>query len=83
MGANAATKMYKVVNNLENILAIEMLCASQAITFNKNKSSDIINKIVSEYRNHVDFLDEDRALYKDIEKTVNFLRTFHIEKDVF
>ena len=31
MGANSATKLYKIIQNLENILAIEWLCGAQAI----------------------------------------------------
>ena len=42
-GANAATKAYKVVQNLEHILAIELFNAAQAMDFRKpSKSSPII-----------------------------------------
>ena len=33
MGANAATKLYKVMDNLEHILAIELMNAAQGIDF--------------------------------------------------
>ena len=39
MGANAATKLYKVVENTERILAIELLNATQAIAFRNKKST--------------------------------------------
>ncbi|MFP3861200.1 MAG: histidine ammonia-lyase, partial [Bacteroidales bacterium] len=47
MGANAATKVYRVVNNLEKILAIELFTAAQALEFRRPlKSSEILEKIV-------------------------------------
>lgn len=74
MGANAATKCYKVMHNTERVLAIELLNAAQALEFRKPvKSSTQVEKFVADYRNVVTFNDVDRALYKDIEASVNFL----------
>ena len=50
MGANSATKLFRVVNNLEKILAIELLNASQAISFREEKSSDFIQSFIESYR---------------------------------
>ncbi|MES2590451.1 MAG: histidine ammonia-lyase [Bacteroidota bacterium] len=75
MGANAATKCYKVVENLQRILAIELLNASQALEFRRPaKSSQNIEKIVSEYRKLVPFIDADKIMYSEIEKSVQFLK---------
>jgi histidine ammonia-lyase len=75
MGANAATKCYKVVENLQRILAIELLNASQALEFRRPaKSSSIIEKIISEYRKHVPFVDADKIMYSEIEKSIAFLK---------
>ena len=49
MGANSATKLFRVVNNLEKILAIELLNASQAISFREEKSSDFIQSFIESY----------------------------------
>lgn len=74
MGANAATKCYKVVENLQRILAIELLNGAQALEFRKPlRSSATIEKIVSDYRKQVAFVDADKVMYPEIEKSVQFL----------
>lgn len=75
MGANAATKAYKVVNNLERILAIELFNAAQALDFRRpKKSSAFIEEFVAKYRTYVDFIEEDKVMYEDINKSIEFLR---------
>ncbi|MFP4018182.1 MAG: histidine ammonia-lyase [Bacteroidales bacterium] len=82
MGANAATKVYRVVNNLEKILAIELFTAAQALEFRRPlKSSEILEKIVEGLRKEVKFVDNDKILYKEIEKAVNFLREMDIMEE--
>lgn len=79
MGANAATKCYRVVKNLERILAIELLNASQALEFRRPlKSSPHLEEFVGEFRKEVPFISEDRALYTEIEKARKFLQTTHV-----
>lgn len=74
MGANGATKCYRVVKNLENILAIELLTAAQALDLRKPlKSSKAIENMVSAYRKVVSFNNADRILADDIRNTVQFL----------
>ena len=75
MGANAATKAFRVVANLEKILAIELMNAAQGIEFRRPlKSSTAIEKILSDYRSVVKTLDEDRILYTDIAASIQFMR---------
>ena len=55
MGANAATKLYKVCENVEQVLAIEMLTACKALQFRRpSKSSDIIENFVANFSSHVE-----------------------------
>lgn len=76
MGANAATKCLRVVNNLERILAIELLTAAQALDLRKPlASSQAIEALVTNYRKVVSFNDADRLLATDIAASVTFLRT--------
>ena len=82
MGANAATKLFKVVENTERILAIEILNAIQALAFRNKKSSDFIEDIVDVFREEVDFLDSDRILHYDIEESVLFLRNLSIDNEI-
>lgn len=75
MGANAAVKTYKIVYNIEKVLAIEFMTAMQALDFRKPlKSSPLIEKIKADYRKVVPFYEKDRVLYNDIQVTVDFMR---------
>jgi histidine ammonia-lyase len=73
MGANAATKCYKVVENLEKILAIELLNAAQAIEFRNAKTSPVLVQFVADFRKTVSFVKDDRYLHEDIKKSVEFV----------
>ena len=79
MGANAATKCLRICDNVERILAIELLTAAQAIDLRKpEKSSPQIVQILSKYRKVVSFNEADRFLAKDIKASVEFMRTIII-----
>ena len=82
MGANAATKLFKVVENTERILAIELLNATQALAFRNAKSSDFIEGILDIYRDEVKFLDKDRLLHNDIENSLSFLQNIGIDTEL-
>jgi len=74
MGANAATKCFKVTENLNKILAIELFTAAQALEFRKPlKTSPFLEKFIAEYRKLVPFVQEDKIMFTEIENTVNFL----------
>jgi len=75
MGANAATKAYRVVNNVYSILAIELITAAQALHFRKPlKTSTALEKLVDTFRQHVAFIEHDRVLHEDIKKAEYFLK---------
>jgi len=82
MGANAATKLYKVVENVERILAIELMNAVQAIAFRKHRSSDFIENFIDSYRSEVDFLSKDRLLHTDIKKSIDFISLLEIDDNL-
>jgi len=74
MGANAATKCYKVVHNLEKILAIELLSASQALEFRRPlKTSPQLEQFNKNFRKRVPTIENDRVLHDDIVKSVDFI----------
>lgn len=84
MGANAATKTLRIMENLERILAIELMNASQALEFRRPlKSSDFLETFVGSYREEVPFVTEDRILHYDIENTVAFLHNLQIDEMVY
>lgn len=75
MGANAATKCMRVLNNIERILAIELLTATQALAFRRPlKSSTIVENIYEDFRKKVSFNDSDRVLHNDMKQAVEFLQ---------
>lgn len=80
MGANAATQCYEIVYNLQQILAIELLNASQALHFRKPlKSSNLIESFIAGYSKEVKFVTEDQVFYHIIKKSVCFIDEFCIE----
>ncbi len=80
MGANAATKCLKIVQNLEKIIAIELMNASQAIEFRRPlKTSPFLETFIQEYRLQVPLVTQDRILHYDIEKSIAFLQSFEID----
>ena len=75
MGANAATKAWKVVENLERILAIELFNAAQALDFRRPaKSSGFLEKFVAQFRENVSFVEDDKIMHDEIMKSIRFIR---------
>lgn len=80
MGANSATKAYKVVQNLERILAIELFNAAQALDFRRPKrSSEFLESFVKQYREKVKFISEDIVMHNEMEKSIRFLQEVQYE----
>ena len=74
MAANAGTKLYKVVQNVERLLAIELMTATQALSFRTASTSTKLVNVIREYRKVVPVLEKDRILHKDIEASIAFLQ---------
>ena len=75
MGANAATKLRRVVLNTERVLAIELFNAAQALEFRRPaRTSPALENLVADYRRRVPFIDNDTVMYPHIEASVQFLR---------
>jgi len=83
MGANAATQCLRIIDNVETILAIELMNASQAMEFRKPKRSSVfVESFLQSFRKGVSFVDEDRLLADDIHTSVAFLQSFSIENEL-
>ncbi|MDO9581324.1 MAG: histidine ammonia-lyase [Bacteroidales bacterium] len=77
MGANGATRLLRVAENLEKIIAIELFTAIQAIEFRRPlKSSEFIEEIVKSYRKTIPFIKDDKVMYGEITKSLDFVRNF-------
>jgi len=75
MGANGATKLLRVAENLEKILAIELFTSIQALEFRRPlRSSALLEDIVKSFREIVPFINDDKVMYTEIEKSIKFLR---------
>jgi histidine ammonia-lyase len=80
MGANAATKAWRVVLNLERILAIELFNAAQALDFRRPyKTSGFLEGFVARYREKVAFVEDDKIMHDEIEKSIQFLQEVDYE----
>ena len=83
MGANAATKCLKIIENVETVLSIELMNASQAIEFRKpQKTSPFLESLLDSYRKIVPHVEEDRLLATDIHTSIAFLQSFSIDENL-
>ena len=79
MGANAATKLLRIVDNVEKVLAIELLAAAQALDFRRPaKSSVILEKLFTDFRKKVSFNEVDRVLHDDMMLAIRFIQNYSI-----
>lgn len=76
MGSIGVRKALRVVANLKQILAIELLCAAQALDFNKPlKSSEILELVHKEVRKHIDHATKDRLFAIDIKSAAQLIES--------
>lgn len=80
MGMNAANKILKIVNNLQYILAIELLCAGQAIDIAdiEDKLSPQCKEVYRAIRSRVPKMNQDRELAPDIELCASLIKEFKL-----
>ena len=75
MGANAATKCKRVIDNVEKVLAIELLTAVQAMEFRRPlHTSPELEDIIAAFRKIVTFNDADRVMHDDMMLAIRFLQ---------
>ncbi|MEX1192276.1 MAG: histidine ammonia-lyase [Brumimicrobium sp.] len=78
MGANAATKLQRVLDNVFQILGIELMTASQGVDFREvERSSEIIIKLHTDFRKEVPFIDEDCYMSELLRKSKDFIKLYH------
>lgn len=76
MGSIGGRKALRVCENLEKILAVELLCAAQALDFNRPlQSSNTLEEIHQQLRQKVSFATEDRIFAKDIEQATELIQS--------
>ena len=83
MGSISGRKLNQVIDNLEYILAIELLCACQAIEFRRPLKSSAILEFAHDYvRSFVGFAEEDRIFADDINRISKIISDFSFVREV-
>jgi histidine ammonia-lyase len=84
MGSNAATKLWKVCQNTERVLAIELMNSAQALEFRHKmsglNSSASVEAMFEAYRKVVPFVADDTVMYPHIATSVNFLNDYELAR---
>jgi histidine ammonia-lyase len=76
MGPIAARKATEIVKNVGTVIAIELMCAAQAMEFRKPLKPSKANRLVlKEIRKVVPKLVDDRVLYPDIKNITELVRS--------
>lgn len=82
MGANAATKSYRIIENVKRVLAIELLNASQAMHFRKPlKTSPFLESLLTTYRDENPFIEKDEILHNAIKRSIDFINNLAVDTD--
>lgn len=80
MGANSALKLYRIVQNVYSILAVELITAAQAMEFRKPlRTSPALQLWLDNFRTHVSFIETDRLLHDDLVESEKFLKEVKLE----
>lgn len=79
MGANAATKLYRVVCNTRRVLAIELFNAAQALEFRRPlRTSPVLEEMVADFRRVVPFIENDTVMYPNINAAEDFIINYPV-----
>lgn len=82
MGANAATRLLPLIDNVEQILAIELLSATQALHLSGRKTSPFLSALIDQYREQVPVIEGDRIFHHDLQKSWAFIRETEVDGDL-
>ena len=74
MGANAATKLVRIADNVRTVLAVELMNAAQALDFRRpDTSSPALEAVCADFRKVVPFIEEDCYLHPYIKGAADFI----------
>ncbi|MGL5507190.1 MAG: HAL/PAL/TAL family ammonia-lyase, partial [Paraclostridium sp.] len=75
MGTIAARKAKEIMDNVRNVLAMEILAATQGIDLRGKKNLGIGTEVAyNVVRKHTNFIDEDIVMYKEINKCEEIIK---------
>lgn len=79
MGVTAGRKLHEVISNAKSVLAIELLCNTQALDLQRPmKTSPSLEAVHSVVRKHVETIEDDRIFYKDINNIIKIINSGEI-----
>jgi histidine ammonia-lyase len=79
MGANAAVKCNKVLDNTESVLGILLLASAQALEFRRPlQSSPVLENLMKDFRTRVSFRQADTVFKTDMDEATRFVKTFNL-----
>ena len=77
MGANAATKLFRVLDNCQKILAIELIHAAQGLEFRRPLQAAVWTEALhAQFRAVVPSLETDRIMATDMQAAQQFLKQY-------
>ena len=82
MGPIAARHALDILKNVENVLAVEMLVATQGLDFCEFKPGKGSGKAYDYIRQFIPFMETDRIIYKDLEVVGNLINNGSIVEEV-
>ena len=82
MGMNTAIKNFQILDNAYGVLGIELMAAAQALDFRDYAPGRGVAKAKEVIRKYVDFLDEDRPLYRDHTRMKELVKSCEILEEV-
>ena len=83
MGVTSGLKLQEVIKNAKACLAIELLCNTQALEFQRpQKTTPALEKVYSIVREVVPSIDEDRVFYNDIQEIIKLIENSKIISEV-
>jgi histidine ammonia-lyase len=81
MGTIASRHAYQIIQNVRRVLAIELICAMQAVEIRGIDQMGRHTKMLYEKgRELVPSIKQDRVFSKDIEKAAEWLKTIEFQK---
>ena len=76
MGVTAGRKLHEVISNAKSVLAIELLCNTQALDLQRPLTTSApLEEVYKTIRHQVETISEDRIFYKDINNIIELINT--------
>ncbi|HPR07659.1 MAG TPA: aromatic amino acid lyase, partial [Denitromonas sp.] len=76
MAAHGARRLTQMLENLNRILGVELLCAAQGVDFRAPlATSSALQRIVTRVRQEVETLGDDRYMAPDLERAAQLIAT--------